>query len=256
MLFQATEITLTQLLRGYSQAFIRFLEIVGLARVPRIGSSFSRVDQLHITGGSGGLGQAIVEAFAHTDYGVNAPSRRELDVCDLQSIQKYFSSRRVDLLVCAAGITRDSPLIRLDEVTWTDVIDVNYHGAADCAAAVLPQMIARGFGHVIFISSFAALHPTIGQAAYATAKAALLGLTKSLAHRHGDKGIRVNAILPGFLETRMTESVTSKRKSKILADHTLGRFNSRQKVAKFIRFLHEDLTHTSGQVFQLDSRIS
>jgi 3-oxoacyl-[acyl-carrier protein] reductase len=214
------------------------------------------VDQLFITGGSGGLGQAIVETFASPCWEVTAPSRHEFDVSDLGGIQTKLKSRKVDLLVCAAGITGDLPLMRLDEMTWADVFAVNYQGAANSAAAVLPQMVERGSGHVIFISSFAALHPAIGQAAYATAKAALLGLTTSLAQQYGHHGIRINAILPGFLETRMAESVTDKRKSDILADHTLGRFNTPQAVAKFIRFLHEDLAHTSGQVFQLDSRIS
>jgi len=202
------------------------------------------------------LGQAIVEVFADPNWEVSAPRRCELDVGDSEAIQEHLKSRRVDLLVCAAGITGDMPLIHLDESTWADVIAVNYQAAANCAAAVLPQMVTRGSGHVIFISSFAALHPAVGQSAYATAKAALLGLNASLARRYGEYGIRVNVILPGFLETRMTETVTAKRKTEILANHSLGRFNTPQTVAKFIRSLHEDLPHTSGQVFQLDSRIS
>ena len=117
-------------------------------------------------------------------------------------------------------------------------------------------MIQQGNGHIVFISSYSALHPPLGQLAYATAKAALLGLTQSLARENGHHGIRVNAVLPGFLETRMTELVSEKRKIEILANHTLGRFNTPVEVAKFIRYLHQDLCHTSGQVFQLDSRIS
>jgi 3-oxoacyl-[acyl-carrier protein] reductase len=131
---------------------------------------------------------------------------------------------------------------------------VNYQAAAACAAAALPSMIGRGCGHLIFISSHSALHPPVGQLPYATAKAALLGLTASLARINGLHGIRVNAILPGFLETPMTESVSGKRKTGILGQHALGRFNTPDTVAKFIRHLHEDLPHTSGQIFQLDSR--
>ncbi len=219
-------------------------------------SLFTCVDQLFITGGSGGLGRAIVDAFTGSRWEITAPSRQELDVRNLEAIQGYLTSKSVDLLVCAAGITADMPLLRLDEGKWADVLEVNYQAAANCAAAVLPQMIAQGSGHIVFISSFAARHPAVGQSAYATAKAALLGLTSSLAQRYGCQGIRVNTVLPGFLETRMTGNVTVKRKSEILDDHTLGRFNTPQAAAKFIRCLHEDLPYTSGQVFQLDSRIS
>jgi 3-oxoacyl-[acyl-carrier protein] reductase len=142
------------------------------------------------------------------------------------------------------------------ENEWDEVFAVNFQGAIDCAAEVLPEMIRQGHGHVVFISSYSALHPAVGQAAYAASKAALLGLTADLAARHGSSNIRVNAILPGFIETGMTETVSARRKTEILADHSLNRFNTLAAVAKFIRHLHEDLPHTSGQVFQLDSRIS
>lgn len=90
--------------------------------------------------------------------------------------------------------------------------------------------------------------------AYATAKAALLGLTTALADEHGPSGLRVNAILPGFLETKMTRAVSGKRKSEVLENHALGRFNTPDAVAAFIFHLQEDLPHTSGRIFQLDSR--
>lgn len=214
------------------------------------------VKHMVITGGSGGLGRAIIDVFTAASWQISAPGRRELEVTDPVAVRSYIESRPVDLLVCAAGIIRDAPLARLDESAWDDVLAVNYQAAAACAASVLPAMIGQGGGHLVFISSRSALHPPPGQVAYATAKAALLGLTASLARINGRHGIRVNAILPGFLETRMTESVSANRKAEILDDHVLGRFNTPDTVAKFIRHLHEDLPHTSGQVFQLDSRIS
>jgi len=189
------------------------------------------------------LGQAVVGAFTSPDWNIAAPSRHELDVLDSIAIKRYLESRPVDLLICAAGVTRDAPLARIQEDAWDEVFAVNYQAAANGAAAVLPRMIRQGRGHIVFISSYSALHPPVGQIAYATAKAALLG-------------IRVNAILPGFLETPMTQSMSEKRKTEISMDHTLGRFNTPDAVAKFIRYLHEDLPHTSGQMFQLDSRIS
>lgn len=209
-----------------------------------------------ITGGGGGLGKALVEAFTSPDWDLVTPDRATLDITDSDAIRSWFRSRPVDLLIYAAGVTRDIPIIKMHEADWNHVFSVNYQGAADSAAAVLPGMISRGTGHIIFISSYSALHPPVGQAAYAAAKAALLGLTTSLARQQGLHGIRVNAILPGFLETRMTEAVSARRKVDVLGDHALGRFNTPQAVAKFIRFLHDQLPDTSGQIFQLDSRIS
>lgn len=170
-------------------------------------------------------------------------------------IQDFFESRPVNLLVCGAGMIRDAPLVKTDENLWDEIFAVNYQGAAACATAALPRMIAQGGGHIVFISSQSAIHPPAGQAAYAAAKAALIGLGASLARENGHHGIRVNVILPGFLETRMTGNVSARRRTEVLADHALGRYNTPAAVAKFIRYLHEELPHTSGQIFQLDSRI-
>ncbi len=212
------------------------------------------MNHLVVTGGSGGLGQEIIHAFSAPQWEISAPSHAELDVTDPAAIRRFFTSRPVDLLVCAAGATRDGLLLDTVESTWDEVIAINYRGAADCAQAVLHRMIERGTGHIIFISSYSALHPPMGQAAYAAAKASLLGLTQSLARHAGSQGIRVNVILPGFLETGMTRAVSLKRKSEVLASHSLGRINTPAAVAGFIRFLHDSMPHTSGQTFQLDSR--
>ncbi|MES2437701.1 MAG: SDR family NAD(P)-dependent oxidoreductase [Verrucomicrobiota bacterium] len=214
------------------------------------------MNHLVITGGSGGLGRALTGAFSDACWKVTAPGHAELDVSSPASIRRGLPPSPVDLLVCTAGITRDAPLGRLEEEEWDEVLAVNYQGAADCAAAVLPGMMGRGCGHVVFISSHSALHPPVGQVAYAAAKAALLGLTRSLAVEYGRHGIRVNAVLPGFLETPMTAGLSARRKAEVLAAHSLGGFNTPPSVAKFIRHLHEELPHTSGQVFQLDSRVS
>jgi 3-oxoacyl-[acyl-carrier protein] reductase len=214
------------------------------------------MNELVITGGKGGLAQAVAAAFAGPLWQVTAPGRDDLDVANRDSIREFFVGREVDLLVCAAGVTGDALLVRLDEAAWDRVMAVNYAGAVACAEAVLPGMVARGRGHLVFISSFAAIQPPVGLAAYATAKAALLGLTRDLAARHGRDGIRVNVVLPGFLETRMTANVTAKRRAEVISEHLLGEFNTPQAVAEFIHFLHHRLPHTSGQSFQLDSRLA
>lgn len=215
----------------------------------------SETQHVVITGGTGSLGRAIAAALQAPDSQVEILGSQDLDVKQEDSVRTYFENRTVDLLVCAAGITRDVPLIRLTEEAWDETWAVNFKGAEACAKAVLPGMLARKTGHIIFISSFSALQPPAGQSAYAAAKAALLGLVADLAARHGSSNIRINAVLPGFLATRMTESVTDRRRREILASHALERFNTCGKAAGFVRFLHNDLPHTSGQVFQLDSRV-
>ena len=148
----------------------------------------------------------------------------------------------------------DQPLSRMEESAWDEVFQVNYIAARNCALAALPKMIEKGRGHVIFISSYAAIHPAVGQAAYGVAKAALHGLTKEMAELHGGSGIRVNAVLPGFLETPMTSAVSEKRKEIVKKLHFLGKLNTPEAAGEFIRFLHEQMPYTSGQIFSLDSR--
>lgn len=208
-----------------------------------------------ITGGAGSLGRAMADELRNHGLDVDAPGRERLDVCSKKSIEDYFNHRPLDLLVCNAGITRDTPLARLDEKQWDEVYQVNYLGALHCVKAAIPHLISKGVGHIIFVSSFSAKHPPIGQNAYASAKAALLGLTSDLSVRYGSSNIRVNAILPGYLETRMTAEVSDQRREQVLAHHALGHFNTCEQAAKFVRFLHLEMPHTSGQHFQLDSRL-
>ncbi len=207
-----------------------------------------------ITGGGGTLGRAIAAAFSRAGHEVLAPGRRELDVRDAAAVQEYFRMHPAALLVCNAGLTRDAPLARLPEAAWDEVLAVNLRGAALCAAAALPGMIRARAGHIVFISSHSAIHPPAGQAAYAAAKAGLLGLARSLAKEAGPEDIRVNTILPGFLETGMTAALSKARREQVMAEHALGRFNTSEAVAAFVLTLHTRLPHTSGQVFQLDSR--
>ena len=208
-----------------------------------------------ITGGAGGLGGALAAAFADAGHEVLAPGRDELDVTDAAAVKEHFKDREVELLICNAGTTRDALLGKLPEKDWDAVMAVNLRGAALCAAAVSRGMIRARQGHIVFISSHSAVHPPAGQAAYAAAKAGLIGLAMSLAKELGPAGVRVNTILPGFLETRMTEGLSEERKDQVRKEHVLGRFNTTEAVAGFLVTLHARMPHTSGQVFRLDSRV-
>lgn len=207
-----------------------------------------------ITGGTGGLGSAIGRCLLDGGWEVVQLGRRDLDLGNQSAVEAYFSEEKCDLLVCAAGIIRDQPLSRMEEAAWDEVFQVNFIAARNCAWAAIPAMTKRGKGHVIFISSYAAVHPAVGQAAYATAKAALHGLTKELAEAYGRSGVRVNTVLPGFLETAMTAAVSEKRREIVKTLHFLGELNTPEAAAGFIRFLHERMPYTSGQSFSLDSR--
>ena len=207
-----------------------------------------------ITGGEGDLAREIAVHLNEHAFRVETPGRAELDVTQPDQVHAYFSKREVDLLVCNAGITRDQPLARLTETDWQEVIDVNLKGAIRCTHAAIENMKSRGGGSIVIVSSYSALHPPVGQSAYAASKAALLGWVSELAQEVGEDNIRINAILPGFLETKMTNSVRKERKGEAIAEHALKRLNTSSQLAAFIRFIHQELPHTSGQVFQLDSR--
>jgi len=208
-----------------------------------------------ITGGAGGLGRALATAFADAGHEVLAPGRDELDVADAAAVKEYFKGREPGLLICNAGITRDALLGKLSGEDWDEVMRVNLRGAALCAAAGSRGMVRARAGHIVFISSHSAIHPPAGQTAYAAAKAGLIGLTMSLAKELGPAGVRVNAVLPGFLETRMTAGLSEERKEQVRREHVLGRFNTAEAVGEFLVALHVRMPHTSGQVFRLDSRV-
>jgi NAD(P)-dependent dehydrogenase (short-subunit alcohol dehydrogenase family) len=128
-------------------------------------------------------------------------------------------------------------------------------GAFLCAREAAKGMAKRRAGHIVFISSFSAVHPPAGQANYAASKAALIGMMKSMAQELGERNVRVNVILPGFLETSMTDGLSEELKQASLDQHTLGRLNTPEMAAGFVAFLHRKMPNTSGQVFNLDSRV-
>lgn len=209
-----------------------------------------------VTGAKGGLGQAITTSLRGAEMEVLAPGKEELDVTSSDCVKVFFESiEDTDLLVCNAGMTIDKTIARMSEQDWSRVLDVNLKGAFLCAREVSRGMAKRRSGHILFISSFSALHPPVGQANYSAAKSALLGMMKSMAQELGRRNVRVNAVIPGFMETKMTASLDDKIKGAIRDRHVLGRYNTPEAVAGFVTYLHQHLPHTSGQVFNLDSRV-
>ena len=226
-----------------------------------------------ITGAAGGLGCGLVEAFAREGWRVAAGWHRTspppltdfiwpipLDVTVRAQAQKAAADvvthwGRLDALVNNAGVTADQLLVQTSEADWDRVLEVNLKGAFLCSQAVIRQMLHQRDGHIINIASFAGRTGARGQAAYAAAKAGLIGLTQSLAKEVGSRNVRVNAVLPGVLPTPMTAGLSKDIHDQLAAANALGRLNSVEEVARFIVFL-AGLQNVSGQLFQLDSRIA
>jgi 3-oxoacyl-[acyl-carrier protein] reductase len=212
------------------------------------------VKKVIITGGRGDIGSACAELFRKNGHFVTQIGRRDLDILNQTTVTDYFLHHPCDTLICAAGMIDDHPLIKMDEESWDSVYHGNFTTAQYSSLAVLQSMINQGGGHIIFLSSYAALHSAYGQVAYASAKSALHGLMRELSSSYGSAGIRVNTILPGFLETKMTSVVSERRKDQIRELHSMKKFNTASCVAEFVYFLDERMEFTSGQIFQLDSR--
>lgn len=211
-----------------------------------------------ITGGAGGLGRALKAEFESAGWRVFAPGREELDVTDSARVARWFDQvPALDLLIHNAGTIEDRLMLQMTAEAFDRVLEVNLGGAFRCCRAAIKRMAKQRHGHVIHVGSFSALSGPAGQANYAAAKAGLIGLTQSLAMEYGARNVRVNCVLPGLLETRMTRKLLENDEARASAihAHALRRFNTVADAARFMRFLHT-MEHVSGQVFQLDSRIS
>lgn len=160
---------------------------------------------------------------------------------------------RIDILVNNAGITRDTLLLRMKEEDFDGVINVNLKGSFNCVKHASSFMIKQKYGKILNISSVIGLIGNVGQINYAASKAGIIGMTKSLAKELGSRGINVNAIAPGFIETDMTSVLEDKTKETIMSHIPLKRMGSVEDVSNLAVFLASDLaSYITGQVITVD----
>jgi 3-oxoacyl-[acyl-carrier protein] reductase len=216
-----------------------------------------------ITGGAQGIGRTIAGFLA--DHGsdmvifdvldgeaaaleLRAKGVRaayfKVDVSSLTQVEQAVAAvvkemGGVDNLVNNAGITRDKLLLRMSEEEWDSVIRVNVKGVFTCTKTVIRHMLKKG-GSIVNISSVAGLMGNAGQSNYAASKAAIVGFTKSIAREYGERGIRVNAVAPGFIVTKMTDTLDEAWKEKTVKAIPLGRAGEPVDVARVVYFLLSD----------------
>ena len=207
-------------------------------------------DRVTLIGASGHVGSEMSKAFP----GAECPRRQEFDLIDPSALLSREAAC-CDLLIVCAGTKHDALIARTSEAQIHSQFAANLTGVIRCVQQVTPGMIERERGHIILLGSYAAEHPPLGQAAYATAKAGLAGYARELARQLGPSRIRVNVIFPGFLVSPMTSDLSEARMAEVRLDHVLPTMNTAAHVAKFAHFLHYEMPHSSGQVFNLDSRI-
>jgi len=235
-----------------------------------------------ITGGAKGIGKAIAIKFAQLGYDIvlnyrsNVPDELkeqftnmganvlfvkgdisvEADVATLidSAVEKFG---RVDVLVNNAGITKDGLIMRMSAQDFDSVIDTNLKGAFLCCRGVSKLFLKQKNGKIINITSVVGISGNAGQANYAASKAGLIGLTKSIAKELGGKGITVNAVAPGFIETDMTEVMADNVKEMMLGRVSLKRFGKVEDVANLVGFLaSKDADYITGQVISIDGGLS
>lgn len=227
-----------------------------------------------VTGASRGIGRAVARELATSGARVLAGAREQhadavaaeitagggtahavsVDVMDSASIRRMISTAldrfgRVDVLVNNAGIARDQLLVRMKRDEWDAVLATNLTAAFTCAQAALRPMLKQRFGRIINISSVVGQMGNAGQANYAASKAGVIGLTKSLAREVASRGITVNVVAPGMIDTEMTRAVMQASREAWASKIPLGRLGTPEEVAAAVGFLASDkAAYITGQV--------
>jgi 3-oxoacyl-[acyl-carrier protein] reductase len=228
-----------------------------------------------VTGAAAGIGRVTAEAFAaegakvaicdvNPEAGEAAAralgpeaSFRRVDVADEASVREWMDEvvkrcGRIDVLVNNAGITRDALLLRMKEADWDLVMNINLKGAFLCTKAAVRHMAQERSGRIINVASVVGVVGNPGQANYVASKAGLIGFTKTVAREFAARGITVNAVAPGYIETQMTAVLSDKIKEAFLAQIPLGRAGTPAEVAGIIAFLASDAAaYLTGQVLHV-----
>jgi 3-oxoacyl-[acyl-carrier protein] reductase len=186
----------------------------------------------------------------------------KLDVCNREQTKQMVKDTierygKIDVLINNAGVAQDALLLKMTEEQWNRVIDINLKGAFNCAQAVVEVMINQGHGVIVNVSSVVGLYGNIGQANYAAAKAGLIGLTKALAKELGRKGIRVNAVAPGFTMTPMMANVPDKILQMMREKTPLGKLAEPRDIAYAYLYLASDeAKFVNGAVLSVDGGLT
>lgn len=240
-----------------------------------------------VTGSARGIGRAVCEALAAAGFDVvvnhSHASSSEAAEATAAHLRATFGVRAlaiqadvsvfdeahaliaqateqlgpVTVLVNNAGITRDGLLVRMKEADFDRVIEVNLKGVFNCCRAVTPSMVKARCGRIISLSSVSGVHGNAGQVNYAASKAGIVGLTKSLAREVASRGVTVNAVAPGFIQTSMTDAMPEKAREAVLAGIPMKRMGQPQDVAAVVAFLaSEAASYVTGQVIEVNGGLA
>lgn len=233
-----------------------------------------------VTGSARGIGRAICLKLAQlgADVVVNAVSSEEMalglvkeikgmgrkaifvkaNIANVAEARKLMDETvekfgKIDILVNNAGITRDNLILRMKEEEWDAVLNVNLKGTFNCVQAATKYMIKQRQGAIVNIASIVGIAGNAGQANYSASKAGIIGLTKTIARELASRGIRANAVAPGFIETDMTRRLSEEVRERLIKQIPLTRLGSPEDVANLVAFLaSEESSYITGEVIKVD----